>query len=160
MVHLLPWDRIYIYMSPHHRDTVAHNFPLFLSLYIIKPTVPLRHASCSHQSPDCAVCLDGYARGFGNSCIECSGQRRSAMIAFTAVVVVALVASIVIGIQSLEVDTEAHSCSPRQVLKMVYHQIRRTRASQALKIMVVSWQIVTQASAFLIKTWAIGVSML
>ncbi|CAM9706213.1 unnamed protein product [Ascophyllum nodosum] len=118
------------------------------------------YCASGRTGPYCAVCLDGYARGFGNSCIECSGQRRSAMIAFTAVVVVALVASIVIGIQSLEVDTEAHSCSPRQVLKMVYHQIRRTRASQALKIMVVSWQIVTQASAFLIKTWAIGVSML
>lgn len=96
---------------------------------------------------DCAVCTDGYARGLGNLCLKCSEERRSGVIALASVFIVVIVAAIVTHIPSLAFDTEAGSFLPRRVLEMARSRFKGARMYQAFKIVVVSWQIVTQVSS-------------
>lgn len=97
--------------------------------------------------PDCAVCGVGYARGLGNLCLKCSHERYGAVIAVAVVIFVVVVMVIIDGIRSLTHPSVADNLPLRRTLSAVVSRFKGSRVYQALKIMVVSWQIVTQASA-------------
>lgn len=102
--------------------------------------------SPTDQPPDCAVCKDGYARGLGNACLKCSHERRNAVIVVAVVIFVLIVMVIIAGIRSLTHPGEEHNLPLCRMMKAAISRFKGARAYQALKIMVVSWQIVTQAS--------------
>lgn len=81
----------------------------------------------------CAVCIDGYARGLGYTCLECSERRRVVAIAITVVILVIII--IIIILRSFENRFSSQSLA----------RLRTAKAFQALKIIFVVWQIVTQA---------------
>ena len=86
--------------------------------------------------------MDGYARGLGYLCTECSDERRGALIAAVVVIVVLVVVAVMMGVHSFASDTRRATSQPCGC----GGRFRRMAVHQSLKIMVVSWQIVTQAS--------------
>ena len=72
------------------------------------------------------------------------------MIAISVVISVALIAVIVIGIRFLASTSEAESDPPRQ-MRILESRFKLARACQGLKIVVVSWQIITQVSTFILE---------
>lgn len=93
--------------------------------------------------------MDRYARGLGYLCMKCSEGRRGAFIAVAVVIFVVLGAAaifLVVSIRNSTSDNEAVVSKTERVLKRVRLRLRRVRAYQSMKIIVVSWQIITQAS--------------
>ena len=95
------------------------------------------------------MCADDYSGGLGYACSQCNEERRSATIAVAAVVLVAVVAIVAQGLRFLgtyagrTVAGEAVLSGNQTGVQSLF---TGARASQALKVVVVSWQIVTQAS--------------
>ena len=56
------------------------------------------------------------------------------------------VLAIVAGIRSLASGTEVASSPTQRMLEKVKSRLRKARMHQSLKIIVVSWQIITQVS--------------
>eukprot|EP00904_Undaria_pinnatifida_P002436 jgi/Undpi1/12193/HiC_scaffold_5.g01869.m1 len=106
------------------------------------------YCSEGYEGPLCAVCADGYTAALGYACSQCNKERRSATIAVAAVVLVVVVAILVQGLRFLGTYA-GRTVAGESVLSRdrtgVQPQFIGARASQALKVVVVSWQIVTQA---------------
>ena len=97
----------------------------------------------------CAVCADGHTAGLGFACTACSGVRRKATIALGVVLLVAaavmMVASLhFLGFLSSGIPTGLQASCGR--FRRAASRLKCSKATQALKIVIVSWQIVTQAS--------------
>lgn len=99
--------------------------------------------------PVCAVCEDGYTAGLGYTCSKCSAERRGVTIAVGAILVAALVAVIARSLKVLRTDAwqsaAVESFSSGSIGEN-RQRLVRAKASQALRVTVVSWQIITQAS--------------
>eukprot|EP00903_Cladosiphon_okamuranus_P006562 g6410.t1 len=92
-----------------------------------------------YTGPYCAVCETGYSPSLANTCTRCSSSRRRGLLAATviaAVVAVLAVAAIFKFLLSTEVEEEKIGWFHSRVLRAV--------PVQALKIVVVVWQILTQ----------------
>lgn len=106
--------------------------------------------------PVCAVCDDGYTPGLGYSCSKCSDGRRCAAITLGAILVAAAVVTIARSIKFLGTDADLREAVEGFSDNDVGGDQRgraRAKASQAVKIIIVSWQIITQAS---ILFWSTG----
>lgn len=100
------------------------------------------------SAPVCAVCADGYTSGLAYTCSECNEDRRIAAIATATIVlliVVAMFARSLKFLRSSAGQAVAEETSPTGDNAGGQHFIR-TSASQALKVLLVSWQIITQVS--------------
>lgn len=107
---------------------------------------PIFSSTCS---PDCAVCSEGYARGFGNTCSQCTDERRRIAIALLAIVSVVVMAIVMGSFWFLPPGSGVYNAGnppANQRRKSAAHSFRKARAFQALKIVVVAWQIISQAS--------------
>ncbi|CAN0174738.1 unnamed protein product [Ectocarpus sp. 4 AP-2014] len=92
-----------------------------------------------YKGPYCAVCETGYSPALAHTCTRCSSSRRQGLVAasvIAALVVAFAVATIVEFLLSTEDDEGNVGCFRRRVLRAV--------PVQALKIIVVVWQILTQ----------------
>ena len=101
------------------------------------------------SAPVCAVCADGYTSGLAYTCSECNEERRIAAIATPTIVLLTVVAMFVrrfTFLRSSGGQTVAEETSPGGDNARDQRFIGAP-ATQALKILLVSWQIVTQASA-------------
>lgn len=100
----------------------------------------------------CAVCADGYARGVGYTCTQCSGSRRTVTITVVlALLVAAMLITVVVCAKSAECSVAEKTMTTTTSLfcgrlRTSLSRFECTKASQALKIVIVAWQIVTQAS--------------
>lgn len=95
------------------------------------------------------MCADGYTSGLGYTCSECSADRRTAAIVLATIGLVAVVATVSYSLKfprssAGQVVADGNFFGAGRV---GVQPIIRARAFQALKVLVVSWQIVTQASA-------------
>ncbi|CAN0227090.1 unnamed protein product, partial [Ascophyllum nodosum] len=101
-----------------------------------------------YTGPFCAVCIAGYARDLGYICTKCTRARRVAVITVGVATAIVLIAIVVIGIRFLHTteDPEARLRPRNQAVARIHAQLKRATACQAVKIVVVSWQIVSQAS--------------
>lgn len=101
--------------------------------------------------PVCAVCIDGYARGMGHTCSKCTSRHRTAGATIAAVVVMVLIAAVALRLRSsASFCTEANTERPASSrgLHRAWPRFRMARPFQALKIVFVSWQIITQVGLF------------
>ncbi|CAM9790765.1 unnamed protein product [Scytosiphon promiscuus] len=92
-----------------------------------------------YKGPYCAVCETGYAPSSGNTCTRCSSSTRQGLMVVTviaALVVVSVIVAIVKFLLSTEREERNIGWFHRRVLPAV--------PVQALKIIVVPWQILTQ----------------
>ena len=96
-----------------------------------------------------AVCADDYTSTLGYVCTQCNVGRRNAAITVAAVVLAALIAMVAHGLKFLGTyggQTAAGEVVPTENAAGVQLVLIGARASQALKAVVVSWPLVTQAS--------------
>eukprot|EP00752_Nemacystus_decipiens_P018764 g16824.t1 len=92
-----------------------------------------------HNFADCAVCETDFSSSPGHSCTRCSSSRRQGLMAATVIAtLVAIVAMVIIFkyMLSTEVEEGSVGCIRRKLLRAV--------PVQALKIVTVVWQILTQ----------------
>lgn len=99
----------------------------------------------------CAVCAGGYTAGLSYTCSKCSADRRNAVIASAGVLLFAVaVAAIALGVKLLRRsgarDTQERRL-PSRTTEILQTCFKRIMGSPALKIVIVAWQIVSQASA-------------
>ncbi|CAN0186921.1 unnamed protein product, partial [Scytosiphon promiscuus] len=93
-----------------------------------------------YEGPYCAVCEAGYSPSLGHSCTRCSSSRRQGLVAaavIAALVAVFAVVTIFKFLLSTDVGEEGNIGSFRR-------RVLRAVPVQALKIIVVVWQILTQ----------------
>lgn len=99
--------------------------------------------------PDCAVCAEGYAPGLGYVCSECSERRQYVAI---SIVLASCVILAVGGVLCLYFVGVAVTVPGRRTLRIDFlglqSRCQTAGITQALKIIVVSLQIVSQVSAF------------
>ncbi|CAN0479142.1 unnamed protein product [Ectocarpus sp. 12 AP-2014] len=91
------------------------------------------------KGPYCAVCQTDYSPSLAHTCTPCSSSRRQGLMAATVMaVIVTFLAIVTISkfLLSTEVEERNVGCFHRRVLRAV--------PLQALKIIVVVWQILTQ----------------
>lgn len=86
----------------------------------------------------CAVCAEGYTRGVGYTCSECNGHRRNCTIGVALVLFAIAVAVGVFGVRYLGSSDEYPPGGRFQ------SRFSRSAVGQGLKIVIVSWQIVSQ----------------
>lgn len=103
---------------------------------------PLVLPSSAVFPPVCTIFINGYARGMGHTCSTCTSRRRRAGAIIAAVIGLRMRG---FASPSTEGNTEGISSS-RGLLQSVRSRFRMTRSPQALKIVVVSWPIITQVS--------------
>ena len=95
---------------------------------------------------DCSVCQEGYAPGLSFSCNSCSDS--SGVMALAIVLIIIIVSFVVAVLFDLTVVGTAasppsgHGCGARLT------RLKAKFPFQSLKIAVVSWQIITQASTY------------
>ncbi|CAM9614990.1 unnamed protein product [Ectocarpus sp. 12 AP-2014] len=97
------------------------------------------YCASGYTGPYCAVCETDYSPSLAHACTWCSSSRRQGLIAatvVTAIVAVFAVAVIFKFLSSTEAEEGDVGCFHRRVLRAV--------PVQALKIIVVVWQILTQ----------------
>ena len=105
--------------------------------------------SCMHDlSKDCAACDEGYGSGFQYSCNSCQGSDMWAGISGAVAVLVVAGVVVALGVAYLVdvVDrpiSERSGTWERRVLNFRDGLIRATPLT-AIKIVLVSWQIITQ----------------
>ncbi|CAN0218885.1 unnamed protein product [Ectocarpus sp. 4 AP-2014] len=94
-----------------------------------------------YDGPFCAVCAEGYTRGVGYTCSRCDAGRRNWTIGVALVLVAVAVVTGALGVRYLGSSAE------RAVGWRIRSRFERSTVSQGLKIVIVSWQIVSQFSA-------------
>ncbi|CAM9683309.1 unnamed protein product, partial [Choristocarpus tenellus] len=99
--------------------------------------------STSSVFPDCAVCDDGFAPGLSYSCSECDDSRKSLALGI-GIFSLALIVLVVSG--GIRFLITASSLRLKNLHGGLSHRIKRMISFQGLKILVVTWQIVTQFS--------------
>ena len=97
---------------------------------------------------DCAACDEGYGSGFQYSCHSCQGSDSWAAIGGTVTVLVVAMFVVVLGVAYLvgDVDrpiSERTGTWERRVLSFRDGLVRAIPLT-AIKIVLVSWQIITQ----------------
>lgn len=103
--------------------------------------------SCVALPPDCAVCADDYAWGEGYTCIECRNATAHTTQVLGIVVLVILagvLARVLQYLVSLPRPTSGRNMSRWQrYITRAYQAI----PIQAIKIIIVAWQIITEVGA-------------
>lgn len=100
---------------------------------------------------DCAVCNDNYALGYAHTCRSCGGDNKTRAIGGASVVIVVSLAVVALVISRLvavvDVSGGAKALGPwgRRMAHWRAH-LRKTFPLNAVKIVVVVWQIVTQVN--------------
>ena len=99
---------------------------------------------------DCAVCIEGYKPGFQYSCHSCQGSDKWAAIGGAVTMLVVVVSVVVFGVAYL-VGVEDRPISQRSGMwKRRISNFRdgliRIIPLTAVKIVLVSWQIITQVN--------------
>lgn len=89
---------------------------------------------CTRMRPDCSVCSEGYATTVANACSKCSDGKGAAI-----VVVLAIAVLVALGLLWHMVAIEQDG-RPQGVVVRVW----KVLPLQAIKIVTVAWQIVTQ----------------
>lgn len=98
--------------------------------------------------PDCAVCDEGYAPGMAYSCHQCSKGRTSLALALAAIVSLAVLAVLVVIGRKLMFGTAMTPHDARLATSSWCQRIRQAIPYQAVKILIMVWQIVTQVRTF------------
>ena len=89
-----------------------------------------------NNKTDCAVCGDGYVASLGFTCDKCSGNTKGIIVAsIFAAVFVSVVVAIVWHLMSSET---------RGTNRGIVNYVTRRVPIQAVKIIIVAWQILTQ----------------
>lgn len=96
-------------------------------------------ASGSLRSADCAVCSDGYAPQLGFTCTKCLDAASGAVLASFVLVAIAFAA---VAVASYVMSGERPGKR-----RGVVERVARFVPLQSIKIVVVSWQILTQVRA-------------
>lgn len=105
-----------------------------------QPALPSFDVSL-HVVLDCAVCEVGYSPSLAHTCTRCSNSRQNGLVAIAAVVAVVTVCAIAVFLAHL-LSTEPEE----RGVGCLHRRVSRGLPLQAFKIVVVVWQIVTQAS--------------
>eukprot|EP00752_Nemacystus_decipiens_P001402 g1387.t1 len=100
------------------------------------------YCAAGYEGPYCSVCEEGYAPGRSFTCNRCSDEGSSIAI---AVVVVVVIAMVVVGILLYVTGVAAPSCSTSHLgWREKLDRLKDHFPSQSTKILVVSWQIISQ----------------
>lgn len=92
----------------------------------------------------CAVCADGYADGSGYTCSECNGARRMSTIGIAIALLVVAAALVTTSVSYLGSSKEVSTVEGLK--SMCLARLEGSILSHGLKIVIVSWQIVSEAS--------------
>lgn len=108
----------------------------------------------------CAVCADGYTSGIGYSCSKCTSGHRAATIAVISVLLLAVVLiAVAFGVRQLRSGSARASAggggatAASRGLARAGSRLKRSGVAQTVKIVVVSWQIITQVS-YIATRWS------
>lgn len=93
---------------------------------------------------DCAICTDGFSRGLGYTCLKCNMERRYVAIAIAVIIPVGILALVTHGMKMLRSGNGQERSFSRRSLARKRSRFMMARTFQALKIIIVSWQIITQ----------------
>ncbi|CAN0030927.1 unnamed protein product [Scytosiphon promiscuus] len=99
------------------------------------------YCGAGYDGPFCAVCSEGYTRGLGYTCSECNIYRRNWTIGVALVLFAVAVVVGVFGVRYL------NSSAKQPAGGRIQSRFERSTIGQGLKIVIVSWQIVSQFSA-------------
>lgn len=107
----------------------------------------------------CAVCADGYTTGgVRYTCEKCTGGRQDATIAVISVVlllaVLLAVAASIKYLRSESKQTSGGGSAVRRGVAWVGARLKRLAGAQTLKIIIVSWQIITQVIKYALLSLA------
>ncbi len=129
---------------------------VFVRFWLINLPHPARSRSPSSSPgpPVCAVCAEGYTPDIGYACSRCIAGRRAATITVLSVLLLtAVVLTAALGVRHLRSrrdDAQAPigggSGAASRGLARIRSRLWHSRVAQTVKIIVVSWQIITQAS--------------
>lgn len=92
----------------------------------------------------CAECAEDYSLGLGYTCSECDEDRRKWTIAVAVILLVAAAFAVTVSVGYLGASTKESSAA--RIPSLVRERFGRSWVSQGFKIIIVSWQIVSQAS--------------
>lgn len=92
-----------------------------------------------HVLADCAVCETGFAPALAHACTRCSSSRREGLIAVTVIAALVTLCAIVTIFRYLLSTEHEHGN-----IGCIYRGLLRAVPLQALKIILVVWQILTQ----------------
>lgn len=119
--------------------TFPHSFPCSL----VTPSLLL--PSCSSSSSTvCAECAEDYSLGLGYTCSECDEDRRKWTTAVAVILLVAAAVAVTVSVGYLGASTKESAAT--RIPSLVRQRFGRSWVSQGVKIIIVSWQIVSQAS--------------
>ena len=88
----------------------------------------------------CAICSDGYTRGFGYLCSECNEGRRNSTVA--AAIALLLVAASMVALSVIYLGSYARTQATKFMRARLWFE--RVSTSQGFKVIIVSWQIVAK----------------
>ena len=126
-------------------------------LHIICPfLVPPPSRMHDLSSKDCAACAEGYVSGYQYSCHSCQGSDKWTAIGGAVVVLVVVMFVVVFGVSSLVgvIDRPISERSGKWERRISNFRNGLVRAIPltAIKIVLVSWQIITQVK-FVVLGW-------
>ena len=117
---------------------------IFVVRIVFRRTLPLQ--------ADCCVCASGYSTTLAFTCSACSGSRRAVVLTFVIFIFVLAVLAAVVGVNYLVATADKESWFFSWWIFSRLHNDRFEKfSSSSFKIVLVVWQIVTQASA--VSSW-------
>ncbi|CAM9127774.1 unnamed protein product [Ectocarpus sp. 6 AP-2014] len=90
----------------------------------------------------CAECAEDYSLGLGYTCSECDEDRRKWTTAVAVVLLVAAAVAVTVSVGYLGASTKESAAA--RIPSLVRERFGRSWVSQGFKIIIVSWQIVSQ----------------
>lgn len=121
----------------------VHEFPWFSELSCSCSSCLLEHFPLPANNPDCASCEEGYAPGLLFSCSSCSNGNHGAKVVVAAILLVLTILVVAILIDLTDVratPARKNRCTTG------FRRLKDNFPFQSLKIAVLSWSIITQAS--------------
>ena len=107
--------------------------------------------ACFHAPADCAVCEEDYAAALSYTCSKCSGTDGLVVAILVLVVVSVILAAAIVHLLSAPETPEL--IGPRRTtIRTTLLKVMQAIPPQAVKTIVVSWQILTQVSR---NSWAV-----
>ncbi|CAM9623221.1 unnamed protein product [Scytosiphon promiscuus] len=103
------------------------------------------YCKIGYSGPFCAVCADGYAAGSGYTCSKCTGARAMVTVGVGIVLSTVGVIAVATTVKYLGSLDEVSSVEERQ--STLEARFEGSRLSRGVKIVIVSWQIVSQFSS-------------
>lgn len=130
-------------VSPARRLLLGGNLASLAPMFSCDSSLLLPPCSPS-SSIVCAGCAEDYSLGLGYTCSECDEGRRKWTTALAVILLAAAAVAVTLSVGYLGASTK--ESATEGILSLIQERFGRSWVSQGLKVIIVSWQIVSQAS--------------